>query len=100
MIEGRGGADQGHGGIVTPLVNPAATAAAILRIMDDPALRRDMGDTMRERVKRDYDHPTIIGAYRALYGELAEAPSSPAGEVAGRRLTEGCPGRSGYPFRR
>ncbi|KTW03122.1 GT4 family glycosyltransferase PelF [Sphingomonas sanguinis] len=77
MIEGRGGADQGHGGIVTPLVNPAATAAAILRIMDDPALRRDMGDTMRERVKRDYDHPTIIGAYRALYGELAKAPSSP-----------------------
>lgn len=43
MIEGRGGADRGHGGIVTPLVNPAATAAAIRRIMDDPALRRTMG---------------------------------------------------------
>ena len=71
MIEGRGGADRGHGGIVTPLVNPAATAAAIRRIMDDPALRRTMGETMRERVKRDYDHPTIIGAYRRLYGELA-----------------------------
>ncbi|MET4897865.1 GT4 family glycosyltransferase PelF [Sphingomonadaceae bacterium jetA1] len=71
MIEGRGGADGGHGGIVTPLVNPAATAAAIRRILDDPELRRSMGETMRERVKRDYDHPTIIGAYRRLYGELA-----------------------------
>ncbi|WP_454278433.1 GT4 family glycosyltransferase PelF [Sphingomonas sp. Marseille-Q8236] len=71
MIEGRGGSDSGHGGIVTPLVNPAATAAAIRQILDDPALRDRMGETMRERVKRDYDHPTIIGAYRRLYGELA-----------------------------
>jgi len=71
MIEGRGGADSDHGGIVTPLVNPAATAQAIRRIMDDPDLRTRMGETMRERVVRDYDHPAIIGAYRQLYGELA-----------------------------
>lgn len=70
MIEGRGGADAGHGGIVTPLVNPAATAAGILAIAGDPAMRRDMGETMRERVRRDYDHDTIIGAYAALYGSL------------------------------
>ncbi len=70
MIEGRGGADAGHGGIVTPLVNPAATAAGILAIAGDPAMRRAMGETMRERVRRDYDHDTIIGAYAALYGSL------------------------------
>lgn len=70
MIEGRGGADSGHGGIVTPLVNPAATAAGILAIAGDPAMRLAMGETMRERVRRDYDHGTIIEAYAALYGSL------------------------------
>lgn len=70
MIEGRGDGDVGHGGIVTPLVNPAATAAGIVAIAGDPAKRRAMGETMRERVRRDYDHATIIGAYGRLYREL------------------------------
>jgi len=70
MIQGRGGADSGHGGIVTPLVNPAATAAGILAIAGDPAMRLAMGETMRERVRRDYDHDTIIGAYAQLYQTL------------------------------
>ena len=72
MIEGRGDGDRGHGGIITPLVNPAATAAGILAIAGDPEKRRLMGETMRERVRRDYDHDTIIGAYRRLYRELVE----------------------------
>ncbi|WP_298089699.1 GT4 family glycosyltransferase PelF, partial [uncultured Sphingomonas sp.] len=70
MIEGRGGDDAGHGGIVTPLVSPAATAAGILAIAGNPARRREMGETMRDRVRRDYDHGTIIRAYRTLYAEL------------------------------
>nr|WP_277998377.1 GT4 family glycosyltransferase PelF [Sphingomonas liriopis] len=70
MIEGRGGDDVGHGGIVTPLVNPAATAAGILAIAGDPERRAAMGETMRARVLRDYDHDAIIGSYRELYGSL------------------------------
>ncbi len=70
MIEGRGDVDSGHGGIVTPLVNPAATAAGIVAIAGNPELRRTMGETMRERVRRDYDHATIIGAYADLYRTL------------------------------
>lgn len=70
MIEGRGAHDPGHGGIVTPLVNPQATAAGICAIAGEPAVRWEMGEAMRRRVLRDYDHPTIIGSYRALYGEL------------------------------
>ncbi|MEG8046176.1 GT4 family glycosyltransferase PelF [Sphingomonas aerolata] len=72
MIEGRGGADSGHGGIITPLVNPAATAAGILAIAGDPAMRSAIGETMRERVRRDYDHDTIIGAYAELYETLIQ----------------------------
>lgn len=71
MIEGRGPHDPGHGGIVTPLVNPQATAAGICAIAGEPDVRHAMGEAMRRRVLRDYDHPTIIGAYRDLYGELA-----------------------------
>lgn len=69
MIEGRTPGDA-HGGIVTPLVNPEATAAAIIRILADPAVRHAMGQTMRARVLRDYEHDTIIAAYRAVYGDL------------------------------
>ncbi|MEH3099448.1 GT4 family glycosyltransferase PelF [Sphingomonas adhaesiva] len=74
MIEGRGLDDGGPGGIVTPLVNPAATADAILRLVEDPRRRRMMGEAMRRRTIRDYDHATIIGAYRNLYAQLASRP--------------------------
>ncbi|MGJ3626647.1 hypothetical protein AB5I41_06915 [Sphingomonas sp. MMS24-JH45] len=70
MIEGRNAGDP-HGGVVTPLVNPAATAQAILSLVEDPARRDAMGAAMRDRVRRDYDHPTIIAAYRDLYATLA-----------------------------
>ncbi len=70
MIEGRAPGDP-HGGIVTPLVNPAATAEAILTLVEHPATRDAMGAAMRDRVRRDYDHPTIIAAYRDIYRALA-----------------------------
>lgn len=73
MIEGRPGSREAHGGIVTPLVNPPATAEAILRIMTEPGLRDAMGQAMRARVIRDYDHATIIGAYRDIYRALGRA---------------------------
>ncbi len=76
MIEGRGGTDSQHGGIVTPLVNPTATAAGILAIAGDPEMRRTMGGILRERVSRDYDHDTIIGSYRTLYRELVARQDS------------------------
>ena len=70
MIEGRG-PDDPHGGIVTPLVNPAATADAILALVKDPNRRAATGEAMRARVRRDYDHPAIIAAYRDIYRALA-----------------------------
>lgn len=75
MIEGRSpGAP--HGGIVTPLVNPEATATAIIRLLQDPALRDAMGRTMQARVARDYEHDTIIDAYRACYLRFAGDPTA------------------------
>lgn len=72
MIEGRT-ANEEHGGIITPLVNPPATAGAIEAIIMTPSLRQTMGRALRERVERDYSHATIINTYRDLYSELMAA---------------------------
>lgn len=77
MIEGRDPGDA-PGGIVTPLVNPEATAAAILRILGDPETRRAMGETMHARVVADYEHRAIIAAYRDVYRDRMEQPTAPA----------------------
>ncbi len=85
MIEGRG-PGEAHGGIVTPLVDPAATASAIETLLANPSRRRAMGAALRARVIRDYDHDTIISAYRNLYADFAsrdqamdhvQAPAAP-----------------------
>lgn len=60
----------GPGGIITPLVNPAATAKAIIDIISDPETRVIMGRNLRMRVERDYSHSNIIERYRAVYDHL------------------------------
>lgn len=76
LVEGRGGADSAAGGIVTPPVAPKATAVAIETLLADDHLRDQMGQALRERIVRDYDHDTIIDHYRALYAAGARAPES------------------------
>lgn len=89
MIEGRGGGDAAHGGIVTPLVDPTATASAIARLIGDPALRTRMGEALRQRVIRDYDHDAIIGAYGALYARhIGDLSADPGGDCARARVSE------------
>jgi glycosyltransferase involved in cell wall biosynthesis len=66
LIEGHGG-NAAHGGIVTALVDPEATAAALIRLLRDPALRRKMGQAMRDRVHADYDWAGIVDQYRQIY---------------------------------
>lgn len=53
-------------------VDVEAAALAIARLIEDPALRRRMGDSGRERARTVYDWKVVIGAYEALWGELAE----------------------------
>ncbi|PNQ01362.1 GT4 family glycosyltransferase PelF [Sphingobium sp. SA916] len=70
MIEGRAPGIDRPGGIVTELVNPEGTAAAILHLLRSPSLRRAMGEALRERVVRDYDRSAIIAEYRHIYEAL------------------------------
>jgi len=49
-----------------------AFAAAMVRLAEDPALRRRMGAAGRARARRLFDWAAVIPQYEALWGELAE----------------------------
>lgn len=69
----------GETGIVVPPADPAALAAALLRVAEDPALRRKLGDAGRERVATQFTLDACVAKYRALYDELLAS--------SGRRAT-------------
>lgn len=68
LIEGSPGDDvTGHGGIVVPVGDSAAAANALSRLLGDEALRRQMGEVMRRRVRQSYDKKRIDRIYNDLY---------------------------------
>ena len=69
MIEGRDDADRqlGPSGVVTRLVDPGATAAAILSLARDRDLRRRMGAAGRRRVAAFYSRDDCFARYASLY---------------------------------
>ncbi len=72
MIEGQESADQalGPSGIVTRVATAADTAAAMVRLASDPALRRRFGQAGRRRVGAFYRRRDMIESYRTLYREM------------------------------
>lgn len=73
LVEGKPGEDPpiGEGGIVTPLVNPEATAAAIIRLLQDDALRRTMGENLKQRIATYYSREAVLESYNTLYHRLS-----------------------------
>ncbi len=69
MLEGRAAADRriGPSGIITGVSHPEATAAGVLRILKDPALRAAMSEAGRNRTLRFYDQNDLISQYLNLY---------------------------------
>jgi glycosyltransferase involved in cell wall biosynthesis len=57
-------------GLIVPVRDAAALAAAIERLLNDPELRRAMGRRGRERVERDFDAalnvPRILGVMKSV----------------------------------
>ena len=78
MIEGRGDEDRGIGpsGFVTRVAAPKETAAAIVRLARDPALRARMGAAGRRRVTSYYQRRDMLARYRALYESLIASEST------------------------
>ena len=75
-------------GLVVPVGNPRALAAAIGRLARDPALRARLGANARVRA-RDFSHERWLGHMTALYRELLGI--APTSESAAHQLSGSLP---------
>jgi glycosyltransferase involved in cell wall biosynthesis len=69
----------GASGLVVPVADAAALAAAIRMLHDDAALRAKLGAGARERIGRDFRIEDTIAKTLALYRSLASGSGVPAG---------------------
>ncbi|MBN8531873.1 MAG: glycosyltransferase family 4 protein, partial [Alphaproteobacteria bacterium] len=71
-------------------VDIAATAKAFLELIENPSLRKKMGEAGRERARSVYDWRVVIGQYEALWAELAaiRAKEAPQWEIRGLQEAE------------
>ncbi|RMH42213.1 MAG: glycosyltransferase family 1 protein [Deltaproteobacteria bacterium] len=78
----------GEGGTLVPIGDADALARALLRYLEDPALRRAHGRAARARVARLFSHEKVWKAWRDEYNRLlARAGSFPG---RGRRAYDAC----------
>jgi polysaccharide biosynthesis protein PelF len=72
MIEGRSAPDRllGGSGVVTRVGTASETAAALVRLARDPALRRRLGMAGRKRVLGFYRRQDMIDSYRGIYRDM------------------------------
>ena len=69
--------EENRTGIVVAHEDPHSAAAAILRLVRDPALRRRLGAGLRAHVLAKYTTEAVIPQWRALFDSvLAERPSA------------------------
>lgn len=60
----------GPSGIVTEVANPHDTAAGIVTLLENPALRLEYGLNGRKRVSTYYRQDDLLAHYNTLYGNL------------------------------
>jgi len=65
----------GETGVTFPAGNAAALAQACLSLLDDPALRRRLGEQARDWTGRRRQWPALVERYLTIYGRLAELTS-------------------------
>jgi glycosyltransferase involved in cell wall biosynthesis len=72
LIEGGDELDRrlGPSGIVTRVANPAATAAALVRLAREPEQRRAMGKAAYARVNARYQQTQMVASYDSLYSSM------------------------------
>ena len=61
---------EGETGHLVPVGDPAALAAAVLPLLDDPARRRAFGEAARQSVRERFDWPRTVAGYLAVYDEV------------------------------
>jgi glycosyltransferase involved in cell wall biosynthesis len=60
----------GETGLLVPPEDPAALAAAIARLIREPALARRLGETARRRVEQEYTLDAMVRRMERLYDDL------------------------------
>jgi glycosyltransferase involved in cell wall biosynthesis len=66
--------EHGRSGLVVPPGDPAALAAAILELYDQPALRAELGAAAQRRIATDFSSVTTVQRTLDLYRELLQEP--------------------------
>ncbi|MCC7050081.1 MAG: glycosyltransferase [Alphaproteobacteria bacterium] len=61
----------GESGLLTPVDDASALAAAIRRAMNDPDLRRRLAAGGRSAYERDFTEAAVVGKYRAFFDQVA-----------------------------
>ncbi len=66
-----------------PHRDPQAVAEALARLVDDPALRRRLGDGLRRIVEQRYSTQVVVQQWRDLLDEVLTEPAgrAPAGRA-------------------
>ncbi len=70
--------DDGETGLLVPPRDPEALGAAILRLLESPRLRADMGERGRERVARHFSAERMVTSTDLLFRRLLTAKSGTA----------------------
>lgn len=85
-----GGAEEmfGKTSIVVPSGDPAALAAAMLRVASDEATARAMGAAGRALIERDYAIEAVCDRWEAIYRSADNRPSAPDPVGATTRLRD------------
>jgi glycosyltransferase involved in cell wall biosynthesis len=69
--------EDGVSGMFVPHESPAAVAAALVRLIESPDLRHELGRNLRLKVEREYSAAVVARRWEALFDELV-------GEVGAR----------------
>ncbi len=80
--------EDGTSGLFVPHENPPAVAAAMLRLIDDAPLRRQLGKALHAKVARDYAVEVVVPQWQRLF-DAVRRPPPPAPEPLFRSFWQG-----------
>lgn len=61
---------ENHNGLLAPVANPVALAHAILQVLEDPVLQKDLGENGQKTVRELYSQERVVRQYQELYERL------------------------------